>query len=59
MELYRHYKNKKHYIIIEKCMVQIKGKWVGGVIYKPYGGHGTFVRSGEEFFEKFKLVEEL
>jgi len=54
-KLYKHYRNGKKYIITGKCMVQESLQWVDAVIYRWEGGEQLFVRSLEEFIEKFKL----
>lgn len=56
-KLYRHYRNKKYYVITGKCMVQVDNRWVDAIIYRWEGGERLFARSEEEFFEKFKLEE--
>lgn len=57
MKLYKHYKKGKLYEIIDRCMIQENNEWIEGIIYKSYNGYGLFVRSGTEFFKKFKLEE--
>jgi len=56
-KLYRHYKNKKYYIIKGSCMIQINDEWVDAILYCWEGGEKLFAREETEFFEKFKLEE--
>ncbi len=56
-KLYRHYKNKKHYVITGTCMIQINDEWVDATLYRWLGGEKLFAREEVEFFEKFKLEE--
>jgi len=56
-KLYRHYKNKKYYIIKGSCMIQIDDEWVDAILYRWEGGEKLFARENTEFFEKFKLEE--
>lgn len=56
-KLYRHYKNKKYYIITGRCMVQVNDKWEDAIIYRWEGGERLFARSENEFMSKFKLEE--
>jgi hypothetical protein len=54
---YQHYKNKKTYILVDKCMIQEKDKWVPAVRYREFNGAQCdlfFVRSEQEFNKKFK-----
>lgn len=52
---YTHYKNKQSYITIDFCKIQENDLWVKAVIYKPKDEDGLFVRTINEFQEKFKL----
>lgn len=52
---YIHYKNKESYIVKEFCKIQENDIWVKAVIYKPADCEELFVRSLEEFEEKFQL----
>ena len=52
---YIHYKNKKSYITINFCKIQENDVWVKAVIYKPDDCDELFVRTYEEFQEKFLL----
>ncbi|OQR40540.1 DUF1653 domain-containing protein [Aliarcobacter cryaerophilus] len=52
---YIHYKNKKSYITINFCKIQENDTWVKAVIYKPDDCDELFVRTYEEFQEKFLL----
>ena len=52
---YIHYKNKKSYITLNFCKIQENDVWVKAVIYKPEDCDELFVRSYEEFKEKFLL----
>ena len=61
--LFQHYKNKKTYVIIEKCKIQENGVWVSAIIYcnmfdKDLDDNGEqvkYVRSEKEFRSKFKI----
>lgn len=57
MEMYKHYKNNKSYIIEDECEIQEGDVWVEAVIYREYGYVQKYCRSKTEFFEKFKLEE--
>jgi hypothetical protein len=50
---YIHYKNKKSYITINFCKIQKNDTWVDAIIYKPIDCEELFVRTCEEFEEKF------
>lgn len=54
-KLYKHYKNKKYYVITGSCMIQINNEWEDAILYRWEGGEKLFARSTKEFFEKFKL----
>lgn len=54
---YIHYKNKETYIVQGFCKIQENDKWVEAVIYKPADCEELFVRSLEEFKEKFSLID--
>lgn len=58
MDLYKHYKNKQLYEIIDYCLIQEEDKWVEAVIYRRYNFAPKFCRSLEEFLNKFELVKE-
>ena len=55
---YVHYANNKHYIIVDVARIQEHDKWVNAIIYKPVNGSDKFVRTAEEFFKKFKQVDQ-
>ena len=50
---YYHYKNKKNYITLNFCKIQENNIWVEAIIYKPEDCDELFVRSYQEFKEKF------
>ncbi|MFW2568081.1 hypothetical protein [Aliarcobacter butzleri] len=50
---YIHYKNKKTYIPLDFCKIQENAIWVKAVIYKPQDNEELFVRTYQEFQEKF------
>ncbi len=50
---YRHYKNNKIYILIDKCKIQVQDVWLDAVIYENLEGE-KFCRSTAEFNAKFK-----
>ncbi|MFW2607281.1 hypothetical protein ACN5OY_04125 [Aliarcobacter butzleri] len=50
---YIHYKNKKTYIPLNFCKIQENDVWVKAVIYKPQDNEELFVRTYQEFQEKF------
>lgn len=50
---YTHYKNNQTYTTLDFCKIQENDIWVKAVIYKPENEDGLFVRSYEEFAEKF------
>lgn len=52
---YIHYKNKKAYKVIDFCKIQENDIWVKAIIYLPEDSKELFVRSLEEFQEKFSL----
>jgi hypothetical protein len=53
---YIHYKNKESYITINFCKIQENDQWVKAVIYKPNNCEELFVRSYQEFKEKFTKI---
>ncbi|MDZ7817792.1 MAG: DUF1653 domain-containing protein [Aliarcobacter sp.] len=53
---YTHYKNKESYTTINFCKIQENDTWVKAVIYKPNNSEELFVRSYEEFKNKFKKL---
>ena len=55
---YVHYANNEHYIIVDVARIQENNEWVNAVIYKPVNGSDKFVRTAEEFFKKFKRVDQ-
>lgn len=57
LKLYRHYRNKNFYEIVDYCMIQENNQWVDAVIYRRHTYDKKFCRSEVEFFEKFKLEE--
>ena len=58
VKLYRHYRNKKYYVITGKCMVQLNDEWKQAVIYCLHEGDGQlFCREKSEFISKFKIEE--
>lgn len=59
-QIFKHYKNDRPYMIVDKCKIQIDDNWVDAVGYTEFGqtiDTGKFVRSEEEFREKFSLYE--
>ncbi len=52
---YTHYKNKKSYTPINFCKIQENDIWTKAIIYKPNDQEELFVRTCEEFEEKFLL----
>ncbi|MBP7742379.1 MAG: DUF1653 domain-containing protein [Aliarcobacter sp.] len=50
---YTHYKNKEFYTTINFCKIQENDLWVKAIIYKPNDCEELFVRSYQEFQEKF------
>ena len=55
---YVHYANNEHYIIVDVARIQENDEWVNAVIYKSVNGSDKFVRTAEEFFKKFKQVDQ-
>lgn len=55
---YIHYKNNESYIVKGFCKIQENDIWVEAIIYKPSDCEELFVRSKNEFKEKFSLKEE-
>lgn len=55
---YIHYANNKHYVIVGTARIQENDEWVNAVIYKSVNGSDKFVRTAEEFFKKFKQVDQ-
>ena len=53
--IYTHYKNNKDYIIIDYCSIQENDVWVTAILYKEVDGNILFVRSEQEWEERFKL----
>ena len=51
---YTHYKNNKSYTPINFCKIQENDIWTKAVIYKPNDCDELFVRTYEEFVDKFK-----
>ena len=54
--IYKHYKNNHSYEVIDFCKIQENDLWVKAVIYKPTDCDELFVRSLNEFQEKFTIV---
>ncbi len=52
---YIHYKNNKSYTPINFCKIQENDIWTKAIIYKPNDQEELFVRTCEEFEEKFLL----
>ena len=50
---YIHYKNNKSYITISFCKIQENDTWVNAIIYKPNDSEELFVRTCQEFENKF------
>ncbi len=50
---YIHYKNKESYTTINFCKIQENNLWVKAIIYKPNDCEKLFVRTYQEFQEKF------
>ena len=57
-KLYRHYRNKEIYEIINDCEMQLNDEWSDAVIYKNIKFDNLYVRSKVEFFNKFIAIEE-
>ena len=55
-EQYEHYKTKDLYVPIDLAFIQIDDKWVDAVIYIEVGSGVKYVRTVEEFVEKFQLA---
>lgn len=53
-QVYKHYKNEQSYKVIDFCKIQENDIWVEAVLYKPIESNKLFVRSLNEFKEKFK-----
>ena len=58
-DLYIHYKNNKLYKIVGLCKIQENNIWVDAIKYSLLNSKDIYVRSKSEFFEKFKLKENL
>ena len=58
-DLYIHYKNNKLYKIVGLCKIQENNIWVDAIKYSSLNSKDIYVRSKSEFFEKFKLKENL
>jgi len=54
---YEHYKNKKNYILVDKCMIQENDIWVAAVRYREFNGEIFYVRTEQEFYKKFKIIK--
>ncbi len=60
--MFRHYKNKETYVVIDKCKIQENDVWVSAIIYcnvfvkdlDEYGEQTKYVRSEKEFRTKFQ-----
>ena len=55
-KIYKHYRNKKTYLVEDFCKIQVNGEWVDAVIYSDEADN-KFVRSLSEFEEKFEEVK--
>lgn len=55
---YIHYKNKQSYIVVDFCKIQENDIWTKAVLYKPADCEELFVRTLQEFEEKFSLKTE-
>ena len=53
--IYEHYKNKRSYIIVNKCLIQEDNSWVEAIIYREFNGEILFCRNLKDFNNKFKI----
>jgi hypothetical protein len=53
-EIFKHYKNKKEYIVVDNCKMQINDKWEYAILYKENNENKQlYVRERKEFIKKF------
>lgn len=52
--VYKHYKNKINYVVVDFCKIQENNEWVEAVLYREFAGTQWYVRSLKEFKDKFK-----
>ncbi|NVJ52794.1 MAG: hypothetical protein HWD90_03805 [Campylobacteraceae bacterium] len=52
------YKGNNYYVLEDKVKIQIDDVWVEGVLYTTDDCEYKFVRSKEEFYSKFKKVND-
>ncbi len=55
MNIFKHYKNNKYYVIYDECHIQIDDKWIPAYCYKDLYKN-KFVASQEEFKSKFTII---
>lgn len=54
-KIYRNLKNGYNYIVTELCKIKINDEWEEGVVYRRVGENQTYVRTIQNFNEKFRL----
>ncbi len=54
-KIYKNIKNGFNYVVIDSCLVKVNENWEEGVIYKRVGEYKSYVRTIQNFNDKFIL----